>query len=113
MDDEKLAIVNIHGLAEILLTTPSTLRKGWHRLPHFFIGEGRNLKSARFDVKKVVRYLEQETEEIKNRLIQNRKKKISNKTRCRRVGRGREAQDKIPKADGTAEAGIALLNSLL
>ena len=28
-------IVDIHGLAEILLTSPNTLRKKWHRLPHF------------------------------------------------------------------------------
>ncbi len=31
-------IVDIHGLAEILLTSPNTLRKKWHRLPHFMWG---------------------------------------------------------------------------
>jgi len=51
-------IVNIHRLAEILLTSTSTLRKNWRRLPHFYVGEGCNLKSARFDVKKVINFLE-------------------------------------------------------
>lgn len=55
-------IVNIHMLAKILLTSTSTLRKGWRRFPHFFIGEGCNLKSARFNVIKVINYLEEEAE---------------------------------------------------
>ena len=57
--DTPFEIVNIHRLAEILLTSTSTLRKGWRRLPHFYVGEGCNLKSARFDVKKVINFLEE------------------------------------------------------
>jgi hypothetical protein len=65
-DCNYLEIVDIHKLAEMLLTSVSTLRKGWRRLPHFYVGEGSNLKSARFDVKKVIKFLEEEAEEKRN-----------------------------------------------
>ena len=65
-DDIYFEIVDIHRLAEILLTSTSTLRKGWRRLPHFYVGEGSNLKSARFDVNKVIKFLEEETEAKRN-----------------------------------------------
>ena len=50
-------IVDYEGLAEALATSPKTIAKKWHEYPHFFIGTGRNLKSARFDVDDVVQYL--------------------------------------------------------
>jgi hypothetical protein len=50
-------IVNIDELAKILKTAPNTLKKGWEELPHFFIGRGRDLRGARFDVYDVITYL--------------------------------------------------------
>ena len=58
--ESNIHIVDIYGLAEILLTSPNTLRKKWYRLPHFYVGTGRNLKSARFDVSDVIDYLKKE-----------------------------------------------------
>ena len=107
-----MQIVNIHGLAEKLLTSKSTLRKGWRRLPHFYVGEGRNLKSARFDLDKVVSYLETEVE--KNEPIQTQTKEarvvfplhagrniiqkggVSNKIGSRSVGGKRKVSDQTP-----------------
>ena len=67
-------IVNVHRLAEILLTSTSTLRKRWRRLPHFYVGEGCNLKSARFDVTKVINFLEEEAEaKLNNGTIQTQR----------------------------------------
>jgi integrase len=50
-------IVNIYGLAAKLKASPHTLKKNWQNFPHFFIGDGRNLKGARFDVPEVIIYL--------------------------------------------------------
>jgi hypothetical protein len=110
-------IVNIHRLAEILLTSTSTLRKGWRRLPHFYVGEGCNLKSARFNVTKVINFLEEEAEAKRNNgTIQTQrqeeglvhplhagrrnlqKRRISDKVRGGGMGRKRTIQDKAPRA---------------
>jgi hypothetical protein len=50
-------IVDIKQLSDILHVSPFTLRKVWKGLPHFFVGEGKNLKSARFDVNDVLDHL--------------------------------------------------------
>ena len=108
-------IVNIHRLAEILLTSTSTLRKGWRRLPHFYVGEGCNLKSARFNVTKVINFLEEEAEAKRNNgTIQTQrqeegmvhplhagrgnlqKRGVSNKVRSGGVGRKRTIPEKTP-----------------
>jgi hypothetical protein len=52
-------IVNIAELAKILKTAPNTLKKGWEQLPHIFIGRGRDLRGARFDVQDVIAYLKE------------------------------------------------------
>ena len=115
--DTSFEIVNIHRLAEILLTSTSTLRKGWRRLPHFYVGEGCNLKSARFDVKKVINFLEKEAEDKrKNGTIQTQRQeegmvrsvhagrrnlqkgRVPNKVRSGGVGRKRTIPDKTPRA---------------
>ena len=115
-------IVDIHGLAEILLTSTSTLRKGWRRLPHFYVGEGSNLKSARFDVKKVIKFLEEEAEVKRNNgTIQTQrqkegmvrpihdgranlqKRRIFDKVRSRGVGGKRTIPDKTSRATDTRE----------
>jgi hypothetical protein len=53
-------IVDIKGLANKLCSSPHTLKKNWRSLPHFFIGEGRNLKGARFNVPEVIEHLRKE-----------------------------------------------------
>ena len=118
--DTSFEIVNIHRLAEILLTSTSTLRKGWRRLPHFYVGEGCNLKSARFNVTKVINFLEEEAEAKRNNgTIQTQrqeegmahpfhagrrnlqKRRISDKVRSGGVGRKRTIPDKTPGAIDT------------
>jgi len=115
-------IVDIHRLAEILLTSTSTLRKGWRRLPHFYVGEGSNLKSARFDVKKVIKFLEEEAEVKRNNgTIQTQrqkegmvrpihdgrsnlqKRRIPDKVRSRGVGGKRTIPDKTSRATDTRD----------
>jgi len=115
-------IVDIHRLAEILLTSTSTLRKGWRRLPHFYVGEGSNLKSARFDVKKVIKFLEEEAEVKRNNgTIQTQrqkegmvrpihdgranlqKRRIPNKVRSSGVGGKRAIPDKTSRATDTRD----------
>ena len=44
-------------LAERLGSSPETLKKVWRSYPHYFVGSGRNLKSARFDLQDVLDYL--------------------------------------------------------
>ncbi len=120
--DISYEIVNIHKLAEVLLTSTSTLRKGWRRLPHFFVGEGCNLKSARFDVKKVINFLEEESETRRNNgSIQAQrqeagmvhtlhagrgniqKRGVSNKIRSGGMGRKRAVSGKTPGTGDTKD----------
>lgn len=50
-------IVDIRGLAEVLECSNRTLEKVWFEFPHFFIGRGRTLRGARFDLDDVVEHL--------------------------------------------------------
>lgn len=50
-------IVDIEGLAQVLHCSGRTLEKQWQQYPHFFIGEGRDLRGARFDIGDVITYL--------------------------------------------------------
>ena len=121
-DNIYFEIVDIHRLAEILLTSTSTLRKGWRRLPHFYVGEGSNLKSARFDVNKVIKFLEDEAEaKPNNGTIQAQrqeegmvrpihggrrnlqKRRVPNKIRSSGVGGKRKIPDKTSRAADTRD----------
>ena len=57
-------IVDIDGLAKVLKASRFTLKKNWRSLPHFFIGDGRNLKGARFDVSEVIEHLKKEARHV-------------------------------------------------
>ncbi len=57
-------IVDIDGLAKVLKASRFTLKKNWRSLPHFFIGNGRNLKGARFDVSEVIEHLKKEARHV-------------------------------------------------
>ena len=111
-------IVDIYGLAEILLTSPNTLRKKWHRLPHFYVGTGRNLKSARFDVNDVIDFLKKEaqhgtiqTQTTSKRVVRPvydgrkgiQERGISNKIRSIGMGSKRTIQDKAPGTIGVQD----------
>ena len=50
-------IVNIDGLAKYLQATKSNVRRLWKEYPHFFVGTGKDLKAARFDISDVLLYL--------------------------------------------------------
>lgn len=58
MDDRCL---NYKDLAKKLGRSESTMQKEWRMYPHFFVGRGRNLKSARFDFDEVLHHLKTET----------------------------------------------------
>ena len=49
--------LNYIELAKNLNVASQTLKKSWRHLPHFFVGSGTNLKSARFDLQDVLSYL--------------------------------------------------------
>jgi len=59
MQPPKPCIVDIDGLAEILQSSKWTLRKVWRSYPHFFVGQGQDLRAARFDVNDVLAYLKE------------------------------------------------------
>ena len=44
-------------LAEYFQVDSSTIRKVWHKLPHYFVGTGRNLKTVRFDLTDVLNFM--------------------------------------------------------
>ena len=54
-----MSIVNAEGLARELKCSTSLLRKVWRKYPHFFIGVGRDLRGARFDLNDVLAYLKE------------------------------------------------------
>lgn len=56
-DEQKAHIVDIKGLAQVLLCSESMILKTWRQYPHFFIGNGCTAKGARFDVNDVIDYL--------------------------------------------------------
>jgi len=63
-------IVDFNELSATLRANPNTLRKRWRTLPHFFIGRGRTLKGARFDLLEVVEALKNDgMERPENRQI--------------------------------------------
>jgi hypothetical protein len=57
-------IVDIRGLSTELMASRHTLKKNWRSLPHFFIGEGKNLKGARFNVPEVIEHLRKEANHV-------------------------------------------------
>ena len=54
-----MSIVDAEGLAKELKCSISLLRKVWRKYPHFFIGIGRDLRGARFDLNDVLNYLKE------------------------------------------------------
>lgn len=53
-------ILNYKELAAMLKISPETVRKNWRSYPHLFVGQGKDLRSARFDGMDVLDYLKKE-----------------------------------------------------
>jgi hypothetical protein len=108
-------IVDIKELAKILCASTHTLKKNWRSFPHFFIGEGRNLKGARFNAPDVIEYLKKggnydnlERSEKKSLGVEIpvskeaiQKGRISNQVRCIRVGSRETKRAKKSSSAGT------------
>jgi hypothetical protein len=108
-------IVDIKGLANKLCASTHTLKKNWRSLPHFFIGDGRNLKGARFNVPEVIEHLRKEANHVSlersskegldckiqmsEKTIQERG--ISDKVCCNAVGGRKTQQSKKSSATET------------
>ncbi|OEU69931.1 MAG: hypothetical protein BA863_01605 [Desulfovibrio sp. S3730MH75] len=56
--------INYIKLAEILGRAALTVRNEWRIYPHYFVGIGRTLKSARFDLDEVLEYLKEQTRDV-------------------------------------------------
>jgi len=99
-----MSIVDAEGLAKELKCGISLLRKVWRDYPHFFIGVGRDLRGARFDLDDVLAYLKERgnygcLEEQKSRMVggqipapgrKNQKGGLSDQTSSTAMG-GKEA----------------------
>jgi len=53
-------IIDKHQLCEILGISDTTLRDQYKSWPHFYVCRGRDLRSARFVLEKIIRHLEKE-----------------------------------------------------
>jgi len=77
-------IVDIYGLSEILNASPHTIKKRWRDFPHFFVGMGKDLRSARFDVPEVLMHLKEVSQNVTiqrpRKKNMDRKIQISEKT---------------------------------
>ena len=110
-DRQKTHIVDIAGLAKVLLCSESMILKTWKQYPHFYIGHGCTAKGARFDVDDVIDYLKkrdyantgQKTENVdgqgKNiRFPSDNQKRVHNKNGCKRMGTERKNKiDQSPR----------------
>ena len=108
-------IVDIQGLATELCASKHTLKKNWRSLPHFFIGDGRNLKGARFNVPEVIEYLRKEANhdslersqkksmDFKIQMAEKTIQKggVSNKVCCSAMGGRKTQQTKKSSSTGT------------
>ena len=55
-------IVDGQGLMEVFHISKSILKRLWRSWPHMYVGTGRDLRAARFDVADVVNYLKSQGE---------------------------------------------------
>jgi hypothetical protein len=87
-------IVDIYELASILKPSHHTLKKNWRKFPHFFIGDGCNLKGARFDVSEVVEHFKKEARHVS--LEGSQKKSVDSKIQIQhKAVQERRVQDEI------------------
>ena len=97
-------IVDIYGLATTLKASHHTLKKNWRDFPHFFIGDGKNLKGARFVVPEVIEHLKKEARHVS--VERSKKKSLDCQIQTQQQAvQKREIQDKVESAGmGSSEA---------
>ena len=101
---EKITIVDIYELASILKSSHHTLKKNWRKFPHFFIGDGRNLKGARFDVSEVIEHLKKEARHVSMEGFKKKSLDCQVQTQQQAVQK-RRFQDKVESSRvGSSEA---------
>ena len=119
-DRQKTHIVDITGLAKVLLCSESMILKTWKQYPHFYIGHGCTAKGARFDIYDVIGYLKkrdsastgQKTENVDRpgkgvRFPCNDQKRVHNKNSGKRVGTERKNKtDQSPRDPFNLLSGI-------
>jgi hypothetical protein len=79
-------IVDIYELAAILKASHHTLKKNWREFPHFFIGDGCNLKGARFEVSEVVKHLKKKARYVSVERSTIQKRGFQNKVESAGMG---------------------------
>ena len=101
-------IVDFDGLAEFLKSNKYTLRKIWRDFPHVYIGIGKDLRGARFDVDDVLIYLKQSGENYGSLEKQNKRLlgcKISTQNKAIQTRRTQDQERSCfvgsPKTPGT------------
>ena len=119
-DRQQTHIVDIKGLAKVLLCSESMILKTWKQYTHFYIGHGCTAKGARFDVNDVIGYLKkrdyacigQKTENMDGqgksvRFSGDNQKRIHNKNSGKRVGTERKNKiDQSPRDPFNLLSGI-------
>ena len=111
-DRQKTHIVDIAGLAAVLLCSESMILKTWKQYPHFYIGHGCTAKGARFDVYDVIGYLKKrdyakpgqkdkamDRERSEDRVSQESQKGVQNKVCSQRMGKNNVRQFKKSQTD--------------
>jgi phage terminase Nu1 subunit (DNA packaging protein) len=92
----KIKCADYKKLSSILSIKKSTIQKIWRIYPHYFVTNGRNLKSARFDIIEVIEYLKENNNGIPEihrkrrevpRPIQTQRKNLQ--SRCKNKNRRR------------------------
>lgn len=102
-----LSIVDYKELADKLKISPKTIQKIWRNLPCVFVGLGRDLRAARFDVNEVWEHLRHERDSL--HLVERHRTVSGEVPVSRNVGPKKRVQESAsgPKMGGgrTPEAG--------
>lgn len=95
----KTSCLNYKQLSSLLNLENSTAQKYWRMYPHYFVTEGRNLKSARFDIVDVIEFLKENNYGIPEihrqrrevpRPIQTQGEIVQSRCKNKKRGRGME-----------------------
>jgi len=115
-------IVDISGLADVLVCSKSLVLKTWRSYPHFFIGAGNDARGARFDVNDVVEHLKhasmgQEDEQLQGARKDKRppsddKNGFPVQGRCKALGTKHQARSKKRPTRATTGRQQYLLSGL-
>jgi hypothetical protein len=107
-------IIDKDTLCEIFGISESTLRSQYKSWPHFYVCKGRDLRSARFVIEKVVEHLEYANRRQKagNLDRPSPKGRISAKKKARVQNKGRRNSLESGRSEADIESGADPLNLL-